>query len=266
MNKPTDQEIFDQARAYLLSFPAVTEAILNQQLAFPEQNRPRTKSDLFRRMIEHARNRQGMPNAIGETDRLSPFLENFDADAVFVKYQRWEDLFDTIKRHYKPPGRMESSNPHNFWVIFCKSILSIAKYLRRFATIQDFDRYAGQFITDNPDIRLALPLILKEEIFGYQFALACDFVKENISPDFVKPDVHIKAIFLGIGKSPQGASDYQIFRDVVAFANSVGQTPYAVDKLFWLIGSGDFYLNKVKVPTNRRVFIDRINRLQQGGA
>jgi hypothetical protein len=257
---PINQEIFDEAQLYLLSFREITQDILNQHLAFPEYNRPKTKSDLFKNMIEHAKNRQGMPNAIGDIVRLAPFLNNFDPDAVISKYQRWEDLFDTIKRQYAPPGRMERANPHNFWVIFCKSILSIAQYVRRFNTIEDFNNYVNQFITNTPDTRLALPLILKEEIFGYQFALACDFVKENISPEFVKPDVHIKAIFIGIGKSLNGSTDYQIFRDVVLFAQSIGKTPYIVDKLFWLIGSGDFYLNKIRINTQRQLFIDRINQ------
>jgi len=259
----TNQEIFDEAELYLLSFPDITQDVLDKQLAFPEQNRPKTKSDLFRNMIEHAQNRQGMPYAIGDIARLGPFLGHFDADAVNSEYQRWEDLFDAIKQQYTPPGRMERTNPRNFWVIFCKSILSIAQYVCRFNTIEDFNDYVNQFITSTPDTRLALPLILKEEIFGYQFALACDFVKENISPEFVKPDVHIKTIFIGIGKSPKGSTDYRIFRDVVLFAGSIGKAPYVVDKLFWLIGSGDFYRSRIKINTQRQLFIDRINHRRQ---
>jgi hypothetical protein len=256
---PTNQEIFDAARAYLLSFPNITEKVLDQHLAFPEQNRPKTKRDLFKKMIDHATNRQGMPNAIGDTARLAPFLKDFDADAIISEYHRWEDLFDVIKQQYTPPGRMERTNPSNYWVVFCKSILSIAQYVCRFKDIEHFDNYVNQFITSNHDMRLALPLILKEEIFGYQFALACDFVKENLSPKFVKPDVHIKAIFIGIGKSPQESTDYQIFRDVVSFAESIGKYPYVVDKLFWLIGSGDFYLSNIRIRTERQIFIDQIN-------
>lgn len=254
-----NQRIFDQARAYLLSFSTVTEMMLDEELAFPEHNRPKSKNDLFRKMIHHATNRQGMQNSIGDTAHLAPFVENFDADAVVLKYQQWGDLFDAIKQQYKTRGRMERTNAHNYWVILCKSILSIAKYVCRFSTIGDFDNYVSQFITYNPDLRLALPLILKEELFGYQFALACDFLKENISPEFAKPDVHIKAIFIGIGKSPKDATDYQVFRDVVTFAESIGRTPYAVDKIFWLVGSGKFYLSKIKVRTDRQSFIDRIN-------
>jgi hypothetical protein len=254
----TNKEIFEKGKNYLLSFPAVTEEMLTQQLTFPEQNRPKARTDLFKKMLEHAKNRQGMPNAIGDIELLARSLWDFDPDRVLQEYQNWESLFDNIKQHCSPPGRMVKSNRHNYWVIFCKSILSIAKYISRFGSIEEFDKYVGQFITETPDTRLGLPLILKEEIFGYQFALACDFIKDNISPDFVKPDVHIKDIFIGIGKSLEGSTDYQIFRDVIDFARSIEQTPYAVDKLFWLIGSGDFYLNNVKVPTKKKKFIESI--------
>lgn len=255
----TNQEIFNKAKEYLLGFRGITDEILNKQLAFPGHNRPNNKETLFKRMIDHSKNRQGMPNAIGDTSALSKCLYDFDADKVIENYESWENLFDTIQVKCSPPGRMVKNNPHNYWVIFCKSILSIAKFLSRFKKIGDFDAYVKQFITETPDTRLALPLILKEEIFGYQFALACDFVKENISPLFVKPDVHIKAIFIGIGLSEPDASDFQIFRDVVRFAESIGQVPYAVDKLFWLIGSGNFYESSIRVPTNRNEFIKNIH-------
>lgn len=258
------REIFEEARNYLLeSYKSygITKEILDDQIAFPEQEKPKTKNKLFYKMIDHAQNRQGMPNAIGDINKLAPYLENFDAGAVLKKYRDWEILFDTLKREYHDaPGRMEKGNPHNYWVIYCKSIISIAKFVRRFATMGDFDSYVSRFITNTPDTQLALPLILKEEIFGYQFALACDFVKENIWPEFVKPDVHIRAIFIGTGMSAADSSDYRVFRDVIDYAASIGQSPYSVDKLFWLIGSGKFYRAGIKVPPKREKFIDHINQ------
>jgi hypothetical protein len=124
------REIFEEARNYLLeSYKSygITKEILDDQIAFPEQEKPKTKNKLFYKMIDHAQNRQGMPNAIGDINKLAPYLENFDADAVLKKYRDWEILFDTLKREYHDaPGRMEKGNPHNYWVIYCKSIISIA--------------------------------------------------------------------------------------------------------------------------------------------
>jgi hypothetical protein len=39
-------------------------------------------------------------------------------------------------------------------------------------------------------------------------------------------------------------------------ADHVGVTPYAVDMLFWLIGSGDFYLDGIKIGRQKEKFIE----------
>jgi len=257
-----NKTIFEKGKEYLLGFKEINSEILNGQIKFPEKNKPKDKSMLFKKMIEHAQNRQGMPNSIGDINNLITFLYGFNPDEVIENYDNWEKLFDSINNSkYTPPGRMDKKNKRNYWVIFCKSIISIAEYLRQFNDITEFDNYVNQFITNIPDIRLSLPLILKEEIFGYQFALACDFIKENISKDFVKPDVHIRDIFIGIGLSNKSSSDYQIFRDVINFSNSISEEPYSVDKLFWLIGSGKFYIYDIEVKTNKNNFIKLINKL-----
>jgi hypothetical protein len=35
--------------------------------------------------------------------------------------------------------------------------------------------------------------------------------------------------------------DYRLFKAIIRVAKNAGVTPYALDKLFWLIGSGNFY-------------------------
>lgn len=254
----SNREIVDEAKRYLLAFPGVSDEILESHLAYPADKCPRTKNELFKRIIVHGQNRQQMPRSIGDIQKLTGALFDFDAAEVCRQYHRWEDIFDFVQMSCKPPGRMVRENPHNFWVIFCKTILSAAIFVSRFDSIGHFNAYAEGFISDNPDVRLGLPLVLKEEIFGYQFALACDFVKENVSPFFVKTDVHIRDIFRGIGISAANASDVQIFRDAVLFADSVKWKPYAIDKLFWLVGSGNFYLNNIRVRTNKAAFIRQI--------
>nr|QNO44219.1 hypothetical protein JAFNDAPN_00001 [Methanosarcinales archaeon ANME-2c ERB4]QNO46539.1 hypothetical protein HKKCGBCL_00016 [Methanosarcinales archaeon ANME-2c ERB4] len=161
-----------------------------------------------------------------------------------------------IKNDYEPPGRMTIDNPKSYWVIFCKSVFSASHFLSQFSELEEFDNFVSQFYL-NEYTRVALPLLLEKEVFGLGFALACDFLKENGYPKFVKPDVHIKAIFHGIGIS-KSDSDYDIFKDVIRFSEDIKELPYCVDKLFWLVGSGRFYLDEVKINTNRDEFIGRI--------
>ena len=258
MKEKDYKSLFESGKEYLLSFSKITPEILNKQLEFPIQNKPKTKKQLFYSFLDCARNKQGMPNAIGDINELKKILYNFNPEKVNNNYANWEILFDKIKAKLTPPGRMEKNNNHNYWVIYCKSIISISSYLCRFKTIDDFYNYVNQFISSTPDTRIGLPLILQEELFGFGFALACDFLKENISPDFVKPDTHIKDIFINLNLSDAGSTDFQIFRDVIKFSAIIKETPYTVDKLFWLIGSGYFYSlkPKIKIKTDKRKFIN----------
>jgi hypothetical protein len=103
-------------------------------------------------------------------------------------------------------------------------------------------------------------MLLAQEIDGFGFALACDFLKGLGYENFAKPDVHIKNIFWALGLCPVDSSDYEIFKAVVRMAGNARVTPYNVDKLFWLIGSGYFhddrYIGKNgKIGSRKKEFI-----------
>lgn len=86
-------------------------------------------------------------------------------------------------------------------------------------------------------------MLLESEIEGIGFALACDFLKELGYYNFGKPDIHIRDIFTELELCPRGASDVAVFKSIVRISNHCGTTPYSVDKVFWLIGSGYFHEN-----------------------
>ena len=252
-----ESKIIDLAKRYLLSFPEVSEDMITQHLNEWKNRIPSSIKGLFRAFLLHAQNRQGMPNSIGEIDKLSDILFGFDPVLTLKKYGTWDVLFDAIKNSdYSPPGRMEKENKKNYWVIYTKSIISIANFLSSFKNIEEFNKFVQGFYT-NAYSRLALPLLLEKEIFGFGFALACDFLKETGYPEFIKPDTHIKDIALGIGITSE-SSDYQIFKDVILFCQKANALPYEVDKLFWLIGSGRFYLFNVKINSSKDSFIELI--------
>jgi len=251
--------IFERAREYLLSFEGIDEYILDRHLDHWKEDNPESVQDLLRAMLHSVCNRQGMSNAIGSIRNLRPYLLDFNPPEITEEYNGdWKNLFRAIEDNYSPPGRMVIDNPWNYWVIFCKSIISASHFLSHFSTLQEFEDFVSQFYL-NEYTRLALPLLLAKEIFGLGFALACNFLKENGYPQFVKPDVHIKAIFYRIGIS-ESDSSYDVFKAVIRFSEAINELPYRVDKLFWLVGSGNFYLEKPKktIKTNRDEFIERI--------
>ena len=251
------RKIFDEAQEYLLSFDPIDENMLDKHLNAWKECKTHTVQDLLWGMLESVSNKRGMPHTIGPIEKLRPFLEDFIPSRIIEKYDDdWKKLFKTIENKYKPPGRMAIDNPKSYWVIFCKSVISVSRFLSRFSNLDEFGNFVSQFYL-NEYTRVALPLLLEKEVFGLGFALACDFLKENGYTKFVKPDVHIKAIFHGIGISKSN-SDYDVFKDVIRFSEDINELPYCVDKLFWLVGSGRFYLDEVRINTNREEFIERI--------
>lgn len=255
-------EYFNEARNYLLSFNEVTEEVLQVHLSDWKNKKPKTISCLFEKILVHAQNRQGMPNSIGNIDNLKGVLFNFSPKEVAENYCSWEELFEAVEKNRpKPPGRLDKSNAKSYWVIYCKSILSAANFLKSYPCIEDFDKFVSGFLT-NEYSRLALPLLLKEEIFGFGFALACDFLKENGYPEFLKPDTHVNDIARNIGIS-QASNDFGIFKDVEAYSKKIGKLPYEVDKIFWLIGSGKFYLLGLEIRSSKWDFIKRVKELEE---
>jgi hypothetical protein len=253
------KEIFSEARIYLLKFKGIDESIIDKHLDAWKNNIPNSMEDLLEGMLNSITSRQGMPNTIGDIKKLQIYLCDFKPSEVIKEYNSdWKKVFNRIKRDYHPTGRMDIEKSKSYWVIFCKSIISASSFLSRFSDMHQFNTFVEAFYL-NDYTRIALPLLLDREIFGIGFALACDFLKENGYPKFAKPDVHIKAIFNGIGLSTS-EDDYEVFKDVIKFSEAIGELPYRVDRLFWLVGSGDFYLDKIQIDTKQDEFIRDIKK------
>jgi hypothetical protein len=181
---------------------------------------------------------------------------DFDLNRVLADYGAdWRKLFENVRISIHPSSKMDPENPHGNWTIFCKGAISAAEYLRQFDSLDDFLSFVRDF-DSRPTTRPALPLLLAEEIFGLGFALACDFLKELGFTSYSKPDVHLLDIFAGLGIAQR--SQLAVFRAVSLIASEVDETCYAVDKAFWLIGSGNLYLDELQFQTNKMEFIQRV--------
>lgn len=203
-----------------------------------------TIEDFYYGLIVSAANRERMWNVIkspiGEISNLEQLLFGFDPKKVIAKYgQNNKLLLNHISKKFNFKYNDRNSG---LWVQYSKSILSGANYLSKFSDYDDFDNYV-KFFHEDERAKNALPLLLKEQIHGFGFALACDFLKEAGYQKFGKPDVHLKKIFKGTGLS-NSITDFDTLLAIERVAKNTNETPYRIDKLFWLIGSGKFYLEK----------------------
>lgn len=242
------------ARAYLLSHDGVSEQILDSHLQDWSKLRQNSISGVYRTLLHRAKNRQGMPNSIGDVDRLGDVLFDFEPSRVATEYQTHRDiLMEIINRQIPTAGRINLDNERSHWVLYAKAALSAAKFLQDFPTAPSFHEFVQSFYV-NQHSRLALPLLLKEELYGFGFALACDFLKESGYSGFVKPDTHLNDICRAAGITA-ARTDFGVFKDVVAYCAEHDLVPYEFDKLIWLVGSGNLYLANIKVATDKADFI-----------
>jgi len=261
-----DRAAYTLAKNLLLHSGAergVTPELIEKYL-YLSTPRPTTLAGLYERILESAQSANMKAGVIGGSidgvGKLGRVLCDFAPSQVLEKYPSgWEDVLDDIVTHLKPRGRV-SRTSRSIWPRYCRTVLSGARFLSGFSSAEDFYGWVD-FFDEDERARPALPLLLAQEIEGIGFALACDFLKELGYENFSKPDVHVKEIFWATGLSPLGTSDYEVFKDVARVARNAGVTPYNVDKLFWLVGSGYFYEdpqvgNRGKIGSQKKRFIE----------
>jgi hypothetical protein len=268
LKKMTDIELYNSAVAFLLSFENITKEDLDKHL-LSEHEKPKDLKIIYRCLCESAQNRQMstrvIGNSIGGIDNLKKILYDFDPHQVANTYKKddTEALLIDIKQKLNPTGQFRTTTK-SLWPQFCKSIIDSAHFLKSFDTADNFYEWANFFAND---IRAkpALPLMISIEITGIGFPLACDFLKELGFDEYGKPDVHLKDIFqalnsIDINEKSVIKQDYATLKviDRIAKANNV--TPYAIDKIFWLIGSGNFYSTGKNIGRQKQNFIDQMTK------
>ncbi len=267
-NPEIDKRAWKLAKGYLpgLGIPGVTEDLIEKYMDPSTLHPGRPKSitglkGLYFRMLDQAQNANMkvgvIGGSIGGVDKLAPVLYDFDPSEVLAKYgDDWESVLVRITNELHPHGKIRKT-PFSIWPRYCKTILSAARFIEHFDSVNDFFEWADIFNRD-AITRPALPMLLDREIEGFGFALSCDFLKELGYVNFPKPDVHLRDIFTGLKLCENGKDQYQLFKAIIRVANNSNVTPYSVDKVFWLIGSGYFYWDPEigRIGTHKWEFID----------
>jgi hypothetical protein len=254
-----DIVVYKLAQEYLLSFEPVTEEMLRQYVDSADNPKGiNSIADVYQQLVRSAQNANMKASvvggALGGIERLGPVLCDFDPVKTRAKYgDNSEQLLKDIVTVLKPAGQIRRT-PKSIWPQFCKSVLSAAEFLSQFSSVEDFVSWVNHFDKDDR-ARPALPMLLANEVHGIGFPLACDFLKELGYLDFCKPDVHLKKILPALHLSKSN-NDYAIFKAIVRIARSNDTKPYTVDKIFWLIGSGNFYDSEIKIGKHGNDFVD----------
>ena len=247
---PIANEIIQIVRKHLLELDGITDDIIDRHLQHYKQRHQELKSimDVNKAILYSARNKQRTSNIIDNKyfDDLSLKLCDFNPNQILKQYSNNPDeVFDAIAPNNAP------RNNNSVWVQFSKSVISTSRFLANYQDINHFLLFTCEY-TNNPTTRIGLPLVLEKAIDGIAFTLACDFLKENICSEYIKPDGHIVDFFKHtlMSKPECLVKDYpyHVFQCVIEFSDILKMVPYEIDKLFWLAGSGNFYLVPKRIP------------------
>lgn len=216
---------------------------------------------VYIQFINSAQNYQRMPNVIkyNQRDReISELL--FDYDIHKISELSPEELYVKFRKKFNVTT---PDSKRNSWFKWSCSVIDSARFLSGFKDASDFDKFVKRF-DYNAASRMALPLLISSKVRGIGFALACDLLKELGYLNYPKPDVHMIDVFHGLGLSE--ANPISVFEAVERMADDCSTvdetvTPYKVDKVFWLICSGNYYNENppIRIKGKKAELIEYLN-------
>ena len=222
-------------------------------------------NSIYKRLLGSLQNRQSLPNIIKfwhkDYEKIyQEILCAFDPKKVLQKYkgesgagQLFNDLNERLHwnaEHYELPKQ------------WCDGAIGAAKVLSGYDdSISFYKELMSQ--AKNGELMKIANYVDKLPIKGMGFALSCDFLKE-IGIDLPKPDVHIIAVIKEVFFSGKDISEEEL---TAAFINMVDllkkthpeMTAYKLDKMIWLICTGNFYLHSTAPKTMRDCLIAKIH-------
>ena len=242
------QHIYSVAKSLLVDNAPISDEELKRY--FDVKRTYQTKNDILQGLLGSLQNKQMQRNVIGfsstkRTDTFRKVLCGFDAGAILTTYANDEALFKQFCIYFTIGNRDSKDNSFRK---YARSVLSACIFIEKFDHPDDFTRFVELF-SYNELSSAALPLVLAHEIYGLGFPLACDWLKELGFSEYPKPDVHIKQIFHALGLCDN--NDYSAYKAVIEMAKATGDTPFNVDRTFWLIASGKYFLHDKKVPSRK---------------
>lgn len=263
-----EQFLYEFAKDFLKSKDErINNEIIDSHLSYWNVEKLESMKDVFQKLLFHSTNYQGAQKNV-KIDCVKGSLFNFDYNKILNHYEDDKELLSAfskqMKREQKKTIKIDSKSQ---WARFAKSCLDSAVFCQKFKDIHEFNSFIKDYTSDPEKVHLlhSLPMFLSSQIHGLGLALALDFCKEHLGvPFYAKPDVHIKYLFSELELTDCDNDDYLYLQAVINFSKKVpGSTPYGVDKLFWLIGSGNFHANDFNIGSNREEFISKVKRLEK---
>lgn len=232
--------LYDYAVYYLKKHTVgLTDSILNEYF---KVNKAESLDEAFKRGVASVNdnNRRTMANPIAyfKPDRkaaIDKVLCGLSLNAVRAKYgddvnKLWNDFCTQVV-----PNSEQS--PRGAWYKFAENIITLVAYLSEFRDIDEL--YAVFEKAQSVEEKINLINTVSAKVKWWGFAMASNWIKDMGMTEFCKPDQHVRAIINGIYQT--GENEKKIFAKVIEIAKKCNVSPFVLDRVLFLVGSGDFY-------------------------
>lgn len=233
------KNVYDFSYKYLLSFAkekGLTKEQVDDFITNPDKNANNIASfhDAYEELAIVLQDFTIFPNVIKYKERsntIKEILHNFDLK--YIANLEVEELYLQFKEKF-------GLKSEQMWKRYCKGLISGARFLLEFKNFDEFKSVLDSFDKNNMT-RIALALYLSEKIHNMKFAIACNWLKELGYLNYSKPDTHIIDVCKAIGLIDEDDNAIKAFEAVAMVAKEAKVEAYTVDKVWWLICSGNFY-------------------------
>lgn len=190
-------------------------------------------------------------------DHIKQVLCDFDAQKVLRKYSTWKALYNALTHNgeWDKGKQKEEDDIKTNWGKYAKGLYAGVDFLENKKGNQKIAALC-QEPADEAELDKKIKELkhIERSIHGLGFALTCDWLKECGCTWLAKPDIHIRKVCAALAaiENEEKMTDVDVIKFVFHFAKELRQaypdvTGYKLDKIIWLICTGNFYLQKDKI-------------------
>lgn len=241
--------LVEQAKGY------VSKQDVDDFISNPDTKSLSSLCDAYELLLNIIQDFNRYPNVIKFAERKTEIRSILhDYDLQYIANLSPDELLQTFKKRFK-------FDKDKMWLRYTKGVISGAKFMLGF---KDFSEFKSTFDSFNVNdmTREAFALFLSKKIDNMGFAIACNWLKELGYYQYAKPDTHTKDICEVLGLAPKD-DDLACFEAMVKVSKAAGVDAYKVDKVWWLICSGNFYRYNKMLPNpgqRKDLFLTELKR------
>lgn len=191
---------------------------------------------------------------INRRNVIKNVLCDYDVMKANDRYQNWESLYDSILAAGIKDNGIKKKKESN-WEKYCRGLYDGIHFFADKNGKEEIDHLIDLNNSVDLNDRIERVKKISKEIHGLGFALTCDWLKECGCIWLAKPDIHIKTVvnYMYNGKLNGNIDDVDVIKKVYKWAKDIDRkdvTPYKIDKIIWLLCTGNFYLNNKSIGRN----------------